>query len=90
MNGARVAAKGSSGGGFPVRARRGEIGLPKIPLHGLRHTWATIALSQNVHSKVVSERLGHSTISMTLDTYSDVLPGLQEEAATTVDALIVG
>ena len=67
-----------------------KLGLPKIPLHGLRHTWATIALSQNVHPKVVSERLGHSTISMTLDTYSDVLPGLQEEAAASIAALIVG
>ena len=55
-----------------------KLGLPKIPLHGLRHTWATIALSQNVHPKVVSERLGHSTISMTLDTYSDVLPGFRK------------
>jgi len=43
-----------------------------------------------VHPKVVSERLGHATISTTLDTYSDVLPGLQEEAATTVASLIVG
>jgi integrase len=66
------------------------LGLPKIPLHGLRHTWASIALSQNVHPKVVSERLGHATISITLDTYSDVLPGLQEEAAGKVAALIVG
>jgi integrase len=47
-----------------------------------------LALSQNVHPKVVSERLGHSTISITLDTYSDVLPGLQEEAAATVAALV--
>jgi len=67
-----------------------RLELPPIPLHGLRHTWATIALSQNVHPKIVSERLGHSTISVTLDTYSDVLPGLQEEAAANVAALIVG
>jgi integrase len=65
-----------------------SLGVPRIPLHGLRHTWATLALSQNVHPKVVSERLGHSTISITLDTYSDVLPGLQEEAAATVAALV--
>lgn len=65
-------------------------GLPHIPLHGLRHTWATIALSAGIHPKVVSERLGHSTISLTLDIYSDVLPGLQEEAAAKVASLVLG
>jgi integrase len=64
-------------------------GLPRIPLHGLRHTWATVALSAGVHPKVVSERLGHSTISLTLDVYSDVLPGLQEEAAAKVASLVL-
>jgi integrase len=67
-----------------------NLDVPRIPLHGLRHTWATLALSQNVHPKIVSERLGHSTIAITLDTYSDVLPGLQEEAAATVAALVGG
>jgi integrase len=64
-------------------------GLPHIPLHGLRHTWATVALSAGVHPKIVSERLGHSTISLTLDVYSDVLPGLQEEAAAKVASLVL-
>jgi integrase len=64
-------------------------GLPRVPLHGLRHTWATVALSAGIHPKVVSERLGHATISLTLDTYSDVLPGLQEEAAAKVAALVL-
>jgi integrase len=58
-----------------------SLNVPKIPLHGLRHTWATLALSQNVHPNVVPERLGH---------YSDVLPGLQEEAAATVAAPVSG
>ena len=70
------------------RAAR-SMGLPHIPLHGLRHTWATIALSAGIHPKVVSERLGHSTISLTLDVYSDVLPGLQEEAAAKVASLVL-
>jgi integrase len=55
-------------------------GLPDIRFHDLRHTAATILLEKNVHPKVVQERLGHSRISMTMDTYSHVLPSLQQEA----------
>jgi integrase len=65
-------------------------GLPKIPLKNLRHTWASLALQAGVNPKVVSERLGHATVSFTLDTYSHVMPGLQEEAAATVAGLILG
>jgi len=60
----------------------------RIRLHDLRHTHATHALQVGVHPKVVSERLGHSTVTITLDTYSHVLPGLQREAAEAVAALI--
>jgi integrase len=60
--------------------------LPQIRLHDLRHTHATLALQAGVHPKVVSERLGHATVSITLDTYSHAIPALQEEAA----ALIAG
>ena len=63
-------------------------GLPGIRLHDLRHTHASLALQAGVHPKVVSERLGHSTISITLDTYSHVLPSLQEEAAQKVASLL--
>ncbi len=56
-------------------------GLPHIRFHDLRHAHATLLLQQGVHPKVVQERLGHSTISMTLDTYSHVMPGMQTEAA---------
>jgi integrase len=62
--------------------------LPAIRLHDLRHTHATLALSAGVHPKVVQERLGHATIAITLDTYSHVLPGMQEDAAAKVAALI--
>lgn len=55
--------------------------MPKLRIHDLRHTNASLLLSAGVHAKVVSERLGHSTISLTLDTYSHVAPSLQEEAA---------
>ena len=55
--------------------------LPAIRLHDLRHTHATLALQAGVHPKVVSERLGHATVSITLDTYSHAIPAMQEEAA---------
>jgi integrase len=62
--------------------------LPPIRFHDLRHTSATLLLSQGVHPKVVQERLGHSQISVTLDTYSHVLPTMQLEAATKFDELL--
>jgi integrase len=67
-----------------------EAGLPPIRLHDLRHTAATLALTAGIHPKVVSERLGHATIGITLDTYSHVGEGLQEEAATRMAGLIFG
>ena len=63
-------------------------GLPDVRFHDLRHTAATLMLQQGVHPKVVQERLGHSDISMTLNTYSHVLPGMQDEAAGKLDELL--
>ena len=60
----------------------------KLRLHDLRHTHATLMLKAGVHPKIVSERLGHSTVAFTLDTYSHVVPGLQEAAAKAFDNLI--
>jgi len=54
--------------------------LPRIPLHGLRHTHATALLSAGVHPRIVQERLGHSSARVTLDIYSLVLSGMQAEA----------
>ena len=65
-------------------------GLPPIRLHDLRHTAATLALTAGIHPKVVSERLGHATIGITLDTYSHVGETLQDQAATRVAGLIFG
>ena len=62
--------------------------VPKIRLHDLRHTHATLALQAGVHPKVVSERLGHATVSITLDTYSHAIPAVQEEAATLIAQLV--
>ena len=59
--------------------------LPRIRFHDLRHAHATHLLASGVHPKVASERLGHSQIGITLDLYSHVLPGMQEDAAARVD-----
>jgi integrase len=65
-------------------------GLPRIPLRSMRHTWATLALRAGQHPKVVQERLGHSSISVTMDIYSDSIPSMQKEAADAVAALFTG
>ena len=65
-----------------------ELELPHVRFHDLRHTHATLLLAQNIHPKIVQERLGHSTISITLDTYSHVLPGLQEKAASAFESIL--
>lgn len=70
------------------RAISARAGLPQIRFHDLRHTAASLMLSQGIHPKVVQERLGHSTISITLDTYSHVVPSLQRDAAELIDALV--
>jgi integrase len=62
--------------------------LPKVRLHDLRHTHATLALQAGIHPKVVSERLGHATVSITLDTYSHAIPAMQEEAAALIAGLV--
>ena len=58
--------------------------------YGLRHTFATLALQAGVPAKVVSERLGHSTVAMTLDTYSHVTSNMQADAAEVVGQIILG
>jgi integrase len=65
-----------------------RLGLEGVRLHDARHTHATVLLKGNVSPKVVSERLGHSTVSLTLDVYSHVIPGLQEAAAARLDVLL--
>jgi len=65
-----------------------KAGLPDLRFHDLRHTAATLMLQQNINPKVVQERLGHSDISLTLNTYSHVLPSMQEDAAEKMDELL--
>ena len=62
-----------------------RAGLPNIRFHDLRHTCATLLLGKGVHAKFVQELLGHATISITLDTYSHVLPGMGDAAAGAMD-----
>ena len=62
-----------------------RAGLRKVRFHDLRHTEATLLLTEGVHPKVVQERLGHATIAITLDTYSHVVEGMQREAANRLD-----
>lgn len=69
--------------------RVGQYGMPRLTLHGLRHTWATLALEQGIHPRVVQERLGHSTIAITLGIYSHVSPTLHDEAASSVASRIL-
>jgi integrase len=68
--------------------RVGQYELSRLTLHGLRHTWATLALEQGIHPRVVQERLGHSTIAITLGIYSHVSPTLHDEAAERVAKLV--
>lgn len=73
---------------FDVLVRKS--GLPRIRFHDLRHTHATLMLSGGVPAKAVSERLGHSSIALTLDTYSHVLPALEEAAAVQAAQAVFG
>jgi integrase len=63
-------------------------GMDRLRFHDLRHAHASLLMAQGVHPKIVSERLGHSSVSITLDIYSHVAPGLQAEAAAGLDALL--
>ena len=66
-----------------------KAGLPRIRFRDLRHTHATLALQAGIHPKVVSERLGHSDIALTLNVYSHAIPALQETAASLVASLVL-
>lgn len=65
-----------------------DAGLPDIRVRDLRHSHASLLLASGVNPKLVQERLGHSSIALTLDTYSHVIPSLQEEVARRMDDLM--
>jgi integrase len=59
-----------------------------VTLHGLRHAMTSFGISEGISPKVLAERLGHSTTKLTQDRYAHVLPGIQKQAAATIDALL--
>jgi len=61
------------------------VGLKLLRLHDTRHSHASHLLAKNIHPKVVQERLGHSSVAVTMDIYSHVMPNMQREAAERVD-----
>jgi integrase len=63
-------------------------GVPRIRVHDLRHTAATLLLLAGTPAKIVSERLGHASIAITFDLYSHVLPDMQDQAADAMTALM--
>ena len=67
-----------------------DAGLPRMRFHDLRHGAASLFLAQGVHARVVMEMLGHSTIALTMNTYSHVIPELQREAADQMEAVLGG
>jgi integrase len=70
------------------RALLEHAGVPKGRFHDLRHTCATLLLLKNVNPKIVSEVLGHTTVFTTLDTYSHLLPNMQDHAAQALDSAL--
>jgi integrase len=74
---------------FKPTLRRANLS-PNLRLYDLRHTCATLLLAANEHPKVVSERLGHASITLTLDTYSHVLPSMQQAASDKLERILYG
>jgi integrase len=72
------------------RALLGEANLRRVRIHDLRHTAASVLLAQGVPARVVMEILGHSQISVTLNTYADVAPEISREAADRVNDALWG
>ena len=73
---------------YKLRAALVADGFPYIRLHDLRHLHATLGLAAGVHPKVMSERLGHSSVTITLDLYSHVTETMQARAAAAFDDVL--
>ena len=74
--------------GDKFRRAVARVDVPRISVHGLRHTHATVLMASGTNPKVVSDRIGHSKVAMTLDTYMHVSPAMQAEAARVFAALV--
>jgi integrase len=66
-----------------------RVGLPRIRFHDLRHTFATVMLSEEQHPRVIQEMLGHANISETMDTYSHALPDMQDSAVAAIESALL-
>jgi hypothetical protein len=73
-----------------ARSELGTDAIPMIRIHDLRHTHASVLLAAGTPVKIVSERLGHATVTITLETYQHIMPGMQAEAASMFAALVGG
>ena len=83
--GASLLLESAQPGNGKAQSAASGRGLPDIGFHDLRHTCPTLLLPKGVHPKVVSEMLGHATIAITLDTYSHVLPDMQDHATRALE-----
>lgn len=96
VSGAYIFTQGDGQALHPTTAWRAlqtvlsKAGLPAMPFHALRHTAASLLLAQGTHPRVVMELLGHSTIALTMNTYSHVIPALEREAADQMNRLLGG
>ena len=70
------------------KAIRERVGLPDVKFHDLRHTHASLLIAAGVHPKVISERLGHSNIQITMDTYGHLMPNAGRDAADQFERLL--
>jgi integrase len=70
------------------KALLSSAGLPSIGFHNLRHTMASLLLSAGIDLKTISQTMGHSQISLTMNTYTHVLPALKENAAASMNAIL--
>jgi len=73
--------------GRPFHQALKRAGIPRVRIHDLRHTAATYLFGRGVYSKIVQALLGHSAVTLTLDTYSHVIPSFTQEVAEHMDAL---
>lgn len=69
-------------------AHQGSSGLRKVRFHDLRHAFASLMLLRGAKPKVISEALGHSSVAFTMDTYSHIISGMQEEAMALLDEVL--